>query len=275
MKLLKSLSVAFSILFVSAILVSCTSKGNKESKLEKIKKENTIVLGTSADYIPYEFPIINNDGTESIVGFDVLIAKEIAKDLGVNLTIKNLDFNGLLDALNSNNVDFIMSGINPTEERKQSIDFSKTYYEAKNVLLVKKNKVDSIKSINDLKDLTVGVQLGSIQDKLAQEKLKNSSIKSLIRIPELILELSSGKVDAIVTETPVAEQYIRTNPDLAIVYIDEFNQNLDMGSAIGIKKGEPDLVNAINSTIDRLLKDNKITEFFNEALDLAKNINQK
>lgn len=269
MKLLKILSISLSAFFVSTFLISCSSN---ENKLEKIKQDKTIVLGTSADYAPYEFPVINSDGTESIVGFDIMIAKEIAKDLGVDLSIKNLDFSGLLDALNSNNVDFIMSGITPTEERKQSIDFSDIYYKAQNVILIQKNKENSINSVDDLDNLTIGVQLGSLQDKLAQEKLKNSNLKSLMRIPELVLELLSGKVDAIVTETPVAEQYIKTNPNLVMININELNENLDSGSAVGIKKGQEELLKSINSTLNRLTNEGKITEFFNESLNLAEKI---
>ena len=271
MKLLKILSITLSVFFVSTFLISC---GTQENKLEKIKNEKTIVLGTSADYAPYEFPIIEKDGTEKIVGFDILIAEEIAKDLGVNLSIKNLDFSGLIDALNSNNVDLVLSGMNPTEERRQSIDFSDIYYVAENVLLIHKDKLDTIKNISDLDDLNVGVQLGSIQDKLAREKLQNSNIKSLLKVPELILELLSGKVDAIITETPVASQYIKTNPELVIVEIPEFKEDTDKGSAIGIKKGQTDLLNAVNKTLTRLKEENKITDFFNEALKLAENLNK-
>lgn len=272
MKLCKILSTVLVIFFIPLILISCASN---ENKLEKIKKSGELILGTSADYPPYEFPIITNDGRESIVGFDILIAEEIAKDLGVKLKIKNLDFSGLLDALNSDNVDIILSGITPTEERKQSIDFSDIYYTAKNVIVTSKNNENKINSLEDLDNLTIGVQVGSIQDRIAQEKLKNSDIKALLRVPELILELLSGKVDAIIIENPVAEQYVKVNPELSIVNIDELNSDTSLGSAIGIKKGQEELLSKVNQTISRLIKQNKINEFFNIAIDLTEQINKK
>ena len=279
MKLCKILSTVLVIFFIPLILISCASN---ENKLEKIKKSGELILGTSADYPPYEFPIITNDGRESIVGFDILIAEEIAKDLGVKLKIKNLDFSGLLDALNSDSVDIILSGITPTEERKQSIYFSDIYYTAKNVIVTSKNNENKINSIEDLDNLTVGVQVGSIQDRIAQEKLKNSDIKALLRVPELILELLSGKVDAIIIENPVAEQYVKVNPELSIVNIDELNLDTSLGSAIGIKKGQEELLSKVNQTISRLIKQNKINENkkrmainSNIAIDLTEQINKK
>lgn len=266
MKLSKIISTIFLILFIPIFLISCTSK---EDKLEKIKEAGQIVLGTSADYPPYEFPLITSEGIEKIAGFDILIAEEIAKDLGVELVVKNLDFSGLLDALNSNNVDIILSGISPTEERSRSIDFSDIYYTAKNTLLTLNSNKNSIKSIEDLKDLVIGVQVGSIQDRIAQEKLENSKIKALIRIPELVLELMSGKIDALLIEKPVAEQYAKVNNSLSIVEIENLNPDHEQGSAVGIKKGQEQLTNKINKTIKRLIKENKITEFFNESLELS------
>ena len=267
MNLNKILNRLLLILILPIFLISCNSN---ENKLESIKENGEITLGTSADYPPYEFPFIDKNGNEQIVGFDIEIAKEIAKDLGVELVIKNLDFSGLLDALNSNNVDFILSGISPTEERRQSIDFSEIYYTAQHVILTLNN---NIKSINDLNNLTVGVQLGSIQDRLAHEYLKNSEIKTLLRIPELVLELLSKKVDAILMEMPVALQYQKKNPEL-IVINDKILNNEVAGSAVGIKKGQEDLLAEINKTISRLIKEGKINEFFNESIKISEKLNK-
>lgn len=266
MKLNKALLSLLFIFIIPIFLISCSSE---ENKLESIKQKGKIVLGTSADYPPYEFPFIDENGVEQIVGFDIDIAKEIAKDLGVELVIKNLDFSGLLDALNSNSVDFILSGISPTEERKQSIDFSDIYYTANHVIVTLNQ---NIKSLDDLANLTVGVQLGSIQDRLAQEHLKNSEIKTLLRIPELILELLSGKVDALIMEFPVASQYQKNNPELIIIDEPKLNTSTN-GSAVGIKKGQEELVAQINKTIERLLSEDKITEFFNNSLTLSEKLN--
>ena len=98
-------------------------------KIDEIKAKGKIVLGTAADYPPYEFHK-EIDGKDNIVGFDIEIAKAIAADLGVELEIKDMKFDGLLAALVAEDIDFIVAGMVATEERKQSVDFSISYYEA-------------------------------------------------------------------------------------------------------------------------------------------------
>ncbi|MBR5866998.1 MAG: transporter substrate-binding domain-containing protein, partial [Spirochaetaceae bacterium] len=118
------------LLVVLALALPVIAAGQTDvSAMEKIKANGKIILGTSADYPPYEFHALI-DGKDTIVGFDISIAEEIAKDLGVQLEIKDMNFDGLLAALVSGNVDFVISGMTPTEERKQNVDFSDIYYEA-------------------------------------------------------------------------------------------------------------------------------------------------
>lgn len=106
-------------MFMMLSLVGCNKNQNTTvDELGKIKKAGKIVLGTSADYPPYEFHKVI-DGKDEIVGFDIEIAKQIAKDLGVELEIKDMKFDGLLAALQAGKIDFIVSGMTPTEERKR------------------------------------------------------------------------------------------------------------------------------------------------------------
>ena len=94
-------------------------------------------MATSADYPPYEF-VDSSSGSQEIVGFDVDIAKYITEKLGAELKIDNVDFNGLIPALQSKRADFVMAGMTPTPERKQNVDFSEIYYDAKNTIVAKK-----------------------------------------------------------------------------------------------------------------------------------------
>ncbi|QGG57678.1 transporter substrate-binding domain-containing protein [Paenibacillus sp. B01] len=226
-----------------------------------------LVLGTSADYAPYEFHK-KIDGKDQIVGFDIEIAKEIAKDLGAELEISDSDFDGLLLALNGGKVDLVISGMTPTEERKQNVDFSKIYYKAEQGVIVKKGEEGSYGSLDDLKGKKIGVQKGSIQEGIAKE-VEGAKLTSLAKIPELILELTSGRVDALIVEKPVADQYVKTQDSIALADVKIEQSEEEAGSAIAIKKGNQELLDAVNKTIDRLQASGDIDRFVVEANELV------
>lgn len=264
--MIKKLMAIILIICVSFAFVGCkNSKGKDEAKLEEIKKAGKIVVGTSADYPPYEFHKEIN-GKDEIVGFDIEIAKEIAKDLGVKLEIKDMKFDALLAALNTGSVDFVVAGMTPTEERKKNVDFTNVYYKAVQAVVIKSENVDKIKSIDDLKGMKIGVQKGSIQEEIATEQIANAQIKSLGKVSDIMLELKNNKVDAVVVEIPVASAYADKNKDLSLTNI-KFEEE-DNGSAIALKKGSSDLIEAMNKTLDRLVKENKIEEFVTKATEM-------
>jgi arginine/lysine/histidine transporter system substrate-binding protein len=237
-----------------------------ETKVDQIKKAGKIVLGTSPDYPPYEF-IKEVEGKSTVVGFDVEIAKEIAKDLGVKLEIKEMDFKGLLGALQAGNIDFVLAGMTPDEERKQSVDFSNIYYKAVQKIVVRTEDKDILKSINDLKGKSVGVQKGAIQEEIAAKQLPNSEAKALGKITDITLSLQTKKVDAAIIEGPVATAYTTANKDLTVSTIELATE--DAGSAVAVKKGNQALVDEINKTLDRLQKDKTIDKFVADAITLS------
>ncbi|MCS4517195.1 transporter substrate-binding domain-containing protein [Clostridium botulinum] len=133
------------------------------------------------------------NGKDEIVGFDITIAKEIAKDLGVKLEIKDMKFDGLLAALQSGNVDIVIAGMNPTEDRKKSVDFSKIYYQAIQSVVVRAEDKDKFKSLEEFKGKKIGVQKGTTQEEVAKKEMTNSEIKSLGKVTDLVLELQNKK----------------------------------------------------------------------------------
>lgn len=242
-------------------LFGCSQKSDVP-KMDEIKKKGKVVIGTSADYPPYEFHK-SIDGKDTIVGFDIEIAKEIAKDLGVEIEIKDMQFKGLLAALETGNIDFVAAGMNPTELRKKSGDFSKIYYTAVQCVVVRSEDEAKIKSVEDLKGKKIGVQMGAVQEELAKKELPNSEIKPLGKVSDLILSLSTKKIDAVIVELPVANSYIQQNPSLLISKVEIKSE--ESGSAIAVKKGNSDLVDSINKTIDRLIKEKTIDKFVTDA----------
>jgi len=234
-------------------------------KIAEIKEKGKIVLGTSADYPPYEFHKEIN-GKDNIVGFDIDIAKAIAADLGVELEIKDMKFDGLLAALVADDIDFIIAGMVPKEERKKSVDFSIPYYQAEQKMLVKAAIADKIKSVADLKGLKIGAQKSTVQEDIANTKIEASEVKALSKITDLVLELKNDKIDGLVLVAPVAVAYAKQNQDLVVPDITFGKED---GVAVAVNKGNTDLVEAINATLDKMMKDGSIDKFIGDATILS------
>lgn len=263
-------TIAISMIGCGAANTSSSSSASgsaSESVLEKIKKDGKLVVGTSADYPPYEFHA-TVDGNDKIVGFDMDIAQEVADDLGVKLEIKDMDFDGLLVALQANKVDMVFAGMTPTEERKENADFSDIYYEATHRFILRSGEEASVKSFDDLKGKKIGVQKGSIQEGIAKDNFDESNIKSLAKVTDLILDLKNNKVDAILVEEGVAKLYCEKNEGIAVA--DNFVVKDDNGgAAIAFSKGQTELQTEVNKTIQKLKDEGKIEKLVTDANELA------
>ena len=178
-----------------------------------------------------------------------------------------MDFKGLLPALKTGQVDFVISGMTPTEDRKKEVDFSNIYYKAVQSVVVRAADKDKYKTVESLTGTRVGAQSTSIQEGIAKEQVKDAKVTSLAKIPELVISLKTNKVDAVIMEYPVAKGHVGKNADLAISDIKVGDE--DGGSAIGVQKGQQDLVETINKTIDRLLTEGKIDKFVVDATSLV------
>lgn len=257
-------------------LAGCGSSNDKNSAsktdlLEKIQKNGKLVVGMSADYAPYEFHYIDENGKDVIGGFDVDIANEIANKIGVNLVIQEMDFDALVSALPAGKVDLVISGMNPTEERAKVVDFSEVYYNSKHGILVRAEDADKYQTFADLEGAKVGVQLGSTQEKIAKTEIPNVNLQQLSNINNLLLELKAGKVDAIVMEKPVAEMAVKSNPELAVgkpIYEEQTG-----GNAVGIAKNNPQLLAKVNEVITELNESGKMDEYIEKANELAATAN--
>jgi arginine/lysine/histidine transporter system substrate-binding protein len=276
-KIKNKLSIVLIMLIVTLAFAGCGQKSanegasngeapKAETKVDKIKKSGKLVLGTSADYPPYEFHKEIN-GKDEIVGFDIEIAKEIAKDLGVELEIKDMKFDGLLAALNTDNVDLVIAGMTPTEERKQSVDFSDVYYKAEQAIIVRTEDSDKYKTLQDLFGKKIGVQKGTTQEQIATDEIKDAQLKSLGKVTDLVLQIQNKMVDALVVEKPVAQAYVEKNKDLMLSAAQV--ENSEKGSAVAIKKGNTEFVDAVNKTIQRLESEGAVEKFVVEANKIA------
>lgn len=250
----------------NSIVAGVVSNTALSETMERIKRTGKLVLGTSADYPPYEFHKSIN-GKDHIVGFDIEIAKEIAKDLGVQLEIVDIQFDRLLTAVGQGEVDLVISGISPTSEREKYVDFSNIYYEEVQTVVVRTADRNKFKSASDFNGKILGVQKGSIEESIVSEQISQAKPMSFTTIPDLVLALKNCKVDGVVLETPIAKSYVDGNNDM--VLSDIKLSAVDVGSAAVMKKGSADLVKEVNKTLDRLKSSNSIDKFVIDANNLV------
>lgn len=263
MKCLIRFILVLGLLISSAMVyINPTAHAEQDQTWEKIKERGELRVGLSADYAPMEFEHTVNGKTE-YAGVDIDLAKKIAKDNNLKLKIVNMSFDSLLGALKTGKIDIIISGMTSTPERKKQVDFSDSYMMTKNIMLVKKDKVNEYKDIKDFNNKKVGAQKGTEQEKIAQTEIENASITSLSRLPDVILALKSGKVEGAVVEKPVAEAYLKQNPKLGISNV-KFNEE-EKDAVIAVPKDSPKLLSQINKTIKEVKDKGLIDKYMTNA----------
>ncbi len=233
--------------------------------LKEIQKSGKLIVGTCADYPPFEFYMLG-DKEGDIVGIDVEIAKSIADSLKVKVEIKDITFSQLLPTLQKDKIDMVIAGVAPTEIRRKKVDFSDIYYKALQNIVIKKSNANLIKDLGDLRGKKIGVQRGSIQSDFIRQYVSGAYFYEDENIATIIDLLNKGKVDAVILEEPVAKAYTVKEKELMnLKCSDDYKTK---GTAIAVKKGNKNLVNKINEVLKSLKDKNKITDFANEAMVL-------
>ena len=232
----------------------------------KTVTEGKLVLGTSADYSPYEFHIYEN-GVDKIVGFDVALAQAIADELGVELEIHDIPFDSILLEVNLGSIDVAIAGFTPTPARLEAVDMSHLYELQSQSLLIRKEDLGKYTNIENFGAGTnVGSQTSSIQEELAHEKAPNANHVSIQEIPALVLNLQGKNIDAIVMETAVAEGYVKAQDDLAILCEVPYDSN---GKGVVVKKSNTDLLNFVNAVVTKVVCNGDMQKFIDEANAIA------
>ncbi|WHH61414.1 basic amino acid ABC transporter substrate-binding protein [Petroclostridium sp. X23] len=232
------------------------AKQEEAGTMSKISKNGTVVMGTNAEFPPFEY---RNDKGE-VDGFDAAMAKEIAKELGVELKIEDMAFDSLLNALKSGKIDFVAAGMSVTPDRLQNVDFSEAYYTASQKIIVKKDNAD-IKGKADLEGKKIGVQEGTTGD-LEASKIKDAKLSRFKKGIDAIMDLKNGKVDAVVIDASPAEVFVSKNDDLKIIE-EELTQE---EYAIAVRKGDRELLEKINKVIKDLKDSGKYDELVTQYI---------
>ena len=227
------------LVMVSAMAMSMVACGGEKDKL---------VMATNAEFPPYEY----REGSE-FVGIDVEIATAIAEEMGRELVVEDMEFNSIIPSINSGKADMGVAGMTVSEDRLLEVDFSDTYTTAKQVIIIKEGS--EIAGPDDLIDKAVGVQLGTV-GAIYCEDIEGVDLQQYSKGFEAVQALSQGKVDAVVIDNEPAKVFVKENEGIVIVD-KEFTYE---EYAIAVKKGNTELLDAINTALKNLEESGKLAE---------------
>lgn len=215
--------------------------------LQQIKERGKMIVATASGYPPYEFVDVSQ-GDKTVIGVDMELAKAIADKIGVTLEIQDMNFQSVLASLASGKVDIAISGINPTDERRKTVDFSDIYLPTEQMMLIRKEDAAKYQKLEDFYGKNIAVQKSTTQEHIANEEIKDAKIVALAHVPEAVLELKHGKADGVVVEGICGKQYLIYNDDLMFAEGVHF-QNGIKNSAAALQKGNEDFLAIVNEVI--------------------------
>ncbi len=228
------------ILMLSMLIFGCGEK----------KDDNFLTMGTNATFPPFEY--IGGTSGNEVMGFDIELAKIIASKLGRELRIEDIDFDALIPALQSGKIDIVLSGMTITEERRQNVDFSNSYYEASQVVLIRSDDTtfENIKTKEQLgSNKILAAQFGTTGSIIANEIATKDIVAELKSCELVVMELLNGKVDAVIIDKEPAKAFVSRHDNLTVLPI-----NFDAEHyGIAVAKGNEKLVSDINGILNELL----------------------
>lgn len=260
-------------------LAACGSSNTAKSEGSTDAGKKTLKVAMECGYAPYNWTQSDDsngavpikDSSDYAYGYDVMMAKKIADELGYDLQIVKLDWDSLIPAVQSGQVDCVIAGQSITSERLQMADFTGPYYYASIVTLVKKgSKYENAKGVADLAGATCTSQLGTIWYDKCLPQIKDADIQAAQEsAPAMLVALNSGRTDVVVTDMPTGKAALVAYPDFKLLDFsgsdDDFKvSDEDINIGISVKKGNTELVDSINSVLSKMTKDD-----YNKMMDEA------
>ena len=247
-KMLKTAMVAGSIALTSFGIAGSAAA----DELDTIRDKGVMRIAMSGAYPPFNFVSEQNE----VVGFDPAIGAEIAKRLGVEVEIVTTAWDGIIGGLLANKYDAIVGSMSITDERDKVVDFVGPYYRMSRGIFVKEGS--DIGAIGDISGRTVGVTLGETHEQWAR-KQGDWKINTYKGLPELLLELDNGRIDAIVTDDiPVLLAVQKSGNAITALDTSGLSGVADR-AGIAIREGNPDLMAAMQAALDDMQADGTYT----------------
>lgn len=242
-KLVKVLSLALAVMLLGCVLSACSSTPAETA---------TLTFGTNAEFPPFEY-VTANGVIGEFDGIDIAIAKQIAEDNGMTPVIENMEFDSLLVALQNGQIDAAIAGMTVNAERLESVDFSTPYYTATQVMIVKEDS--DITCAADMADKKICVIQGYTGEVCVNDM--GYPYESFKKGTEAVMELVNGKCDVVVLDSATAAKYVSDNEGLKIVEDSTAFESEEY--AIAVAKGNTELLNKINTVLEKMLSDGTIS----------------
>lgn len=228
------------LLALTAFLGGCGGQKDDAKSEAKVLK-----VGCNADFAPFEFQDVNG---KAYVGFDMDLIRAIGKEMGYEVQIQNINFDGLIPAMDAGNLDVIISGMTITKERAEKVAFSKPYYKS-GLTVVVRNDNTTVNGFKDLEGKTIAVQIGTTGANEAK-KIKDAKVKEFNSSADTFMELKAGGVEAVVNDRPVNDYYLAQGGSKDAKALNEVLTAEDYGIAMSKKNSE--LVIKVDAALDKL-----------------------
>lgn len=264
MKNIKKIIASF--LLASSLLVAATPV-SAQSSLEEIKEKGEIVMGTSADFPPFEWVVIEDSEAKEI-GIDIDLAHLIAEKIGVELVIEDTSFDALIASVSSGRVDMVLAGMTYSEERAEQVDFSDIYYETMSMFVVPIGEEENYSTLEDFSDLRIGVQKGTIQEGLVKELLPEAEVVSMNKNGDIIEALKAKRIDAVLMDGVVVNEFVNLNSDIIVLLDDVQVEEETEGFAVVTAKENSELMEIINEVIKEAIESGQMQDIFEKNIEL-------
>lgn len=271
---MKKIKKLFCAALAAAMLMATMSGcGSSQNRLEKILESGKLVLATSPDFAPLEFEDLSS-GEAQYVGSDIELAKYIAEKLGVELEISAMDFSAVQAAIPSGQADIAISGFAKTEERAQNMELSTPFNiteDGGQTVLVAKGQGANYTAAEDFSGLQIGAQNGSLQYNLVSSQLpEDVEIVPVGSLNDGVLMLETGKIDALASDLSNAELLLESHDGIETTdFMFEYSSE---GNVAAVKKGETELIEAVNEIIEEVNELGLYDQWKEEATELAKSL---
>lgn len=238
---MKKITAIFMIIFSLILSLSCNNKANSSESVENTE-DKIIYVGIDAAFPPFGY--LDNG---NIAGFDYDIMSEIAKLTDMKVEFNQMQFAGLLPALQTKKIDVIIAGMTVTEERKEFVNFSETYYVSSQVILVHRDNND-ITNFDNLEGKNVGTVIGTTGDVVMTENEK-VNVKKFDTGAQAVLSLKEKKIDAIVFDKEPCKNFAKYNEEIKLIDSDSVQEDY----AIAVRKEDTSLLENINRGISIIM----------------------
>ncbi len=247
------------VLLACSLLLGLAACGNdtKQAGNGQQEEKPVLVMATNAEFPPYEY----YEGGE-IVGIDAEIAAAIADKLGMTLRIDDMQFDSTLIALQNGQADMAMAGMTVTEDRLQNVNFSNTYAEGHQVIIVKEDS--EIASVDDLAGHTIGVQTNTTGDIYATEDYGDEVMHRYPKGADAVLALSQGSIDCVIIDLEPAKAFVAANEGLKILETEYATEEY----AIAIAKGNEELLEKVNTALQELTDDGTVQKILDTYINV-------